>query len=174
MNILDVAENSISAGASVVNIELDYRDDGTLLLTIEDNGAGMGEDAVKSVTSPFYTSRTTRKVGLGVPFLKMAAEMTGGEFLIESEPGKGTLVTAQFDSGHIDMIPLGDMGSTMSLLVSCNPTMDFTSTVNCKGQSFTFDSAQIKQILDGVPIESPEVAVFIKEFIEENLSPLLR
>lgn len=173
MNILDIVENSIGAGASTVDIAIDYQHDGTLLLTVDDDGAGMDKETVMSAISPFYTSRTTRKVGFGIPFLKMAAEMTGGEFGIESEPGKGTAVKATFITEHIDMVPLGDLGSTMSVLISCNPETDFVCAVRRNGRSFTVSSREIKNILDGVPIESPEVAVFIKEFVEENLRPLL-
>lgn len=174
MNILDIAENSAAAGASAVEITVSFADDGTLLLVIEDDGSGMDKEKLESVTDPFHTSRTTRKVGLGVPFIKMAAEQTGGDFHIESEPGKGTLVRAAFHLDHIDMVPLGDMGATMAALISGNPKMDFICSVRRKDRSFTLDTRELKQILDGVPIESPEVAVFIKGYVDENLEPVLR
>lgn len=168
MNILDIAENSVKAGAALVRITLDYGDDETLSLSIEDDGGGMTPEALSQVSDPFFTSRTTRKVGLGVPLLKMAAEMTGGSFSIESEKGRGTSVKALFHTDHIDLVPLGDIGSTMSVLISANPDMDFICAIKRNGGEFTLDSREIKQILGGVPVNSPEVAVFIKEFTEEN------
>lgn len=168
MNILDIAENSVKAGASLVKILLEYGEDSTLLLKIEDDGSGMDKEVLERVTNPFFTSRTTRKVGLGVPFLKMAAEMTGGSFSIESETGKGTVVTALFHTDHIDFVPLGDMGSTVSVLISANAHMDFIYTIRRNGNEFVLDSREIKGILDGVPADSPEVAVFIREYTEEN------
>lgn len=173
MNILDLAENSVKAGASLVTIVVDYRDDGMLFLTIEDDGSGMSKETVERVSSPFYTSRTTRKVGLGIPFVKMLADMTEGGMTIESEVGSGTKVEATFRADHIDMIPLGDMGSTMSALVSGNPQMDFVYTLLRKGQTFTLDSREIKSILEGVPVDSPQVAVFVREYVEENTKPIL-
>ncbi len=173
LNILDISENSVKAGASLVTILLDYKQDETLFLSIEDNGKGMEKEVVERVLSPFYTSRTTRKVGLGIPFLKMAAELTGGNISIKSEPGKGTTISAEFHTDHIDMMPLGDMGGTMSVLISGNPHMDFVYTLKKDGKEFTLDSRNIKEILDGVPVESPEVAVFIREYTEENSRPIL-
>lgn len=173
MNILDLAENSVKAKSSLVTIVVDYRDNGMLFLTIEDDGSGMTKETAKRVADPFYTSRTTRKVGLGIPFVKMLAEMTGGGMTVESELGKGTLVTASFLVDHIDMIPLGDMGSTMSVLVSANPLIDFIYRLRRNGREFSLDSREMKQILDGVPVSSPEVAVFIREYVEENTRQIL-
>ena len=108
MNILDVAENSVRAGASLIRITVDIsRELDRLNIVIEDNGCGMTAEQVAHVTDPFFTTRTTRKVGLGVPFFKMAAESTGGSFSIESVPGQGTVVTAVFGLSHIDRMPLG-------------------------------------------------------------------
>ena len=118
LNILDVAENSTRAGASLVQITVDVQPDlDRLTVIIADDGCGMTKEQVERVTDPFYTSRTTRKVGLGVPFFKLAAENTGGSFSIESEPGKGTTVTAVFTLNHIDRMPLGDMTATIQTLI---------------------------------------------------------
>ena len=173
MNILDVAENSVRAGASLVSVLLDFKDDATLVLSIDDNGSGMDEAVLRRVEDPFFTSRTTRKVGFGVPFLKMAAELTGGGFAIESAVGTGTSVTAVFNTEHIDMIPLGGIGSTLSALISGSPGTDFTCVVRRGGSEFLLDSREIKSLLDGVPVESPDVAVFIREYAEENILALL-
>ncbi len=175
MNVLDIAENSVSAGASLVQISLCFNTKtSTLLLTIEDNGKGIPEEMLKNITDPFVTSRTTRKVGLGLPFLKMAAEMTGGNMDIQSEVGKGTIVKAQFTTGHIDLAPLGDMAGTVATLIQCNPDMDFLYTVTCDDETFCADTKEIKAVLDGVSTQSPEVAIWIKQFLQENTEPILK
>ena len=122
LNILDVAENSTKAGAALVTItvDADFEAD-QLTVSIEDNGCGMTPEQVERVTDPFFTSRTTRKVGLGVPFFKYAAESTGGSFQIESTIGVGTTVTATFTLSHIDRMPLGDINSTIHTLVVYHP-----------------------------------------------------
>lgn len=115
MNVLDVAENSVAAGATLVAITLSIDTAAKrMTLTITDNGRGMPPEMAARVTDPFCTTRKTRKVGLGLPFLKMAAEMTGGALSIESTVGKGTCVTAWFTLGHIDLAPLGDMSATVA------------------------------------------------------------
>ena len=173
MNILDIAENSVKAGARQISIRLSYPDDTNLLLSIEDNGKGMDAETVKKVADPFYTSRTTRKVGLGIPFIKMAAEMTGGSFVIDSTPGIGTTVRAEFKYGSIDMMPLGNIGETMSALISGNTGIDFTYTVNRRGDEFTLDTRELKDILGGLSLEVPEVAIFIRDYTNEHTNSIL-
>lgn len=174
MNILDIAENSVRAGASLTEISVDIDDDKDLLtIRISDNGCGMDSLTARRVTDPFYTSRSTRKVGLGLPFFAMAARQTGGDLTIDSEVGSGTAVTATFGLNHIDRMPLGDMASTVSTLIQCNPEIDFVYTLTRDGDSFTADSREMKAILDGVPISNPEVSVFIREFIDENSQHIL-
>ena len=127
LNILDVAENSTRAGASLVQITVDVQPEADkLTVIITDDGCGMTPEQIRQVTDPFYTSRTTRKVGLGVPFFKFAAESTGGSFSIESEPGKGTMVTAVFTLNHIDRMPLGDMTATIHTLIQGHPGNRFS------------------------------------------------
>ncbi len=175
MNVLDIAQNSVAAGASLVFITLKFdTDKSTLLLKIDDDGKGIPPEMLKNITDPFVTSRTTRKVGLGLPFLKMAAEMTGGHMDIKSEVGKGTKVRATFTTGHIDLAPIGDMASTVATLIQCNPHMDFVYTVTCDGESFCADTREIKQVLDGVSVESPEIALWLKDFLHENTQPILK
>ena len=129
MNVLDVAENSVAAGATLVAITLSIDTAAKrMTLTITDNGKGMPPEMAARVTDPFCTTRKTRKVGLGLPFLKMAAEMTGGALSIESTVGKGTCVTAWFTLGHIDLAPLGDMSATVAGLIQCSPDIDFVYT----------------------------------------------
>jgi anti-sigma regulatory factor (Ser/Thr protein kinase) len=169
LNILDIAQNSIRAGASLISISvLRSVIDNKMTIIIEDNGCGMSEEKIKQVTNPFFTTRTTRSVGLGVPFFKMSAEMTGGDFHIESEEGVGTTVTATYVLNHIDLMPLGDMASTMVSLISVNPEIDFTYRYGYNDQHFILDTREVKKVLEGVPINAPEVLIFMKEFIEEN------
>lgn len=169
LNILDIVQNSVKAKASLIEISICKTTvDGRLSIVITDNGCGMSEEQVKSVIDPFYTTRTTRKVGLGVPFFKMSAEMTGGSFEIESEIGKGTSLSAVYFYAHIDMMPIGDMAATMLSLVSVNPDIDFVYSFKKDAKGFTMDTREVKEVLEGVPINSAEVLSFIKSFIEEN------
>ncbi len=175
MNVLDIAENSVAAGATLVKITLNCKSDEDLLeLFIKDDGKGISEEMLKNITDPFVTSRATRKVGLGLPFLKMAAEMTGGSMSINSEVGKGTEVYACFTKGHIDLAPIGDMASTITTLIQCNPHMDFVYTLSCDGESFCADTREIKAILDGVSTADASVAVWIREYLQENTHPILK
>jgi len=169
LNILDVAENSTKAGASLVTITVDA-DFGAdeLTVIIEDDGCGMTPEQVEKVTDPFFTSRTTRKVGLGVPFFKYAAESTGGSFHIESEPGVGTTVTAHFILSHIDRMPLGDINSTIHTLVVYHPQTDFVYHYCYNDKSFTLDTREFKAVLGDIPFSEPEISAYIMEFLTEN------
>ena len=169
LNVLDVSENSTRAGASLVTIQVtaDKAQD-RLTIIIEDNGCGMSPEQVLRVTDPFYTTRTTRKVGLGIPFFKQAAESTGGSFLIESEEGRGTRVTAVFGLSHIDRMPLGDMCATIHNLIVYHPDTDFCYTYTYNEASFTLDTREMREILGGVPLNTPEVSDYIMEYLREN------
>ncbi len=169
LNVLDVAENSTRAGASLVQITIaaDTVAD-QLTIVIADNGCGMTPEQVAQVTDPFFTSRTTRKVGLGVPFFKYAAEAAGGSFSIESEPGVGTTVTAVFGLSHIDRMPLGDITSTIHTLIVYHPETDFLYRYHYNGRSFTLDTREFKEVLEGVPFDTPEISAYILDYLAEN------
>ncbi len=169
LNILDVAQNSITAGATLTEITVDI--DSTadkLTVCINDNGCGMNEEQLRAVTDPFYTTRKTRKIGLGVPFFKMAAENTGGSFSIHSELGVGTKVKAVFGLTHIDRMPLGDMTFTIHTLVTLNCDIDFLYRYTVDGKSFTLDTREFREILGGVPFNTFEVSEYIKSYLTEN------
>ena len=169
LNILDVAENCVKAKASLV--ELSVRADfsrNTLTVVIKDNGCGMSKEQVAAVTDPFFTTRTTRKVGLGVPFFKMAAESSGGSFSIDSEQGVGTTVTAVFLLDSIDRMPLGDMVSTMHMLITMNEHMDFVYTYAVDDREFTLDTRQFREVLGDVSFTEPEVSNYIRDYLKEN------
>lgn len=174
MNILDVAENSVRAGASLVEISVDEQPQADLLsVTVSDNGCGMTPEQVKNVTDPFYTTRTTRKVGLGVPFFKMAAELTGGRLEIKSEVGAGTTIKADFVRSSIDLMPLGDINETIGTLIHCNPQIDFIYTRRLNENDMILDTREFRRILDGIELSDPTVSKFIREFLAENTEDLL-
>lgn len=174
LNIMDVVQNSITAKATLITVDVfESMQKHILEIAIADNGKGMTEEQVQQVTDPFFTSRTTRKVGLGVPLFKMAAEQTGGSFTIHSQVGTGTELCAGFISSHMDMTPLGDINSTISILVRCNPDIDFIySYKNDKGD-FLLDTRQLREILgNDVPLDTPDVIAWVEDFLKENTDQL--
>lgn len=176
MNVLDIAENSVAAGATLIEILLDINTGKKLLtLSVADNGKGMSPEMLGTVTDPFTTSRTSRKVGMGLPLLKMAAEQTGGTLAIESEQNAGTTVTATFTIGHIDLMPVGDMASTVATLIQCNPDIDFVFTASADGESFTADTREMRKILGGdVSFAVPQVALWLNEYLRENMKEIVK
>lgn len=170
LNILDVAENSVRAGASLIEIRVFVQtEEDTLTVTIQDDGCGMSREQTEKVQDPFYTTRTTRRVGLGVPFFKQAAESAGGSFSIMSELGKGTVVKAVFQLSHIDRMPLGDISSTIHTLVVFNEKIRFIYTYRYNENEFVLDTQELKEILGGeISFQDLEVSRFIKEFLESN------
>jgi hypothetical protein len=168
MHILDIAENSVKAKATQVDVELKYVDD-VLEMTIHDNGCGMDVEMGRNITDPFVTSRTSRKVGLGLPFLKMNAEQTGGSVIVESDLGKGTTVKATFVMSHIDCVPQGNLASTLALLMTGNPDVNIRISIVKKDVNFEISSEEINEILDGVPISHPKVGIFIRNIIKETI-----
>ncbi len=169
LNVLDIAQNSIAANSSLVTIEVNEKTAlHELVLTVADNGKGMTKEQLSAVRDPFFTTRTTRKVGLGVPLFKMAAEMTGGSFSIESEVGKGTKVKAVFKTDNIDFTPLGDMTSTIVTLVTMNTHIDFVYNFRKDEHEFSLDTRKLKEILGDVPLSEPSIAQWLTEYINEN------
>ena len=172
-NIMDIAQNSISAGASLteVHIRVSHEED-RITFVFKDDGCGMSEEMVKTVMEPFTTSRKTRKVGLGLPLLKQTAEMTGGEVAIASTPGVGTEVTASFGLGHIDRPPMGDVAGAWFSLVVMNPDTDFLFTYAVDGKDFTFDTRIIRETVAPIPLNQLEVSAWIKECLTSEINEL--
>ncbi|HHX23734.1 MAG: ATP-binding protein [Tepidanaerobacteraceae bacterium] len=170
LHILDVVQNSIGAKASLVEISV-YEDVKTdsLIIEVEDNGVGMAKEMTKRVMDPFFTTRTTRKVGLGIPLFAQAARNCGGDFTIQSEEGKGTKIKASFVHSHIDRAPMGGIAETIISLVAVNPSVDFVYRHSVGNKQFLFDTRDIKQTLEDVPISNPLVLDWIKKFVEDNL-----
>ena len=172
-NIMDIAQNSISAGASLteVHIRVSHPDD-RITFVFKDDGCGMSEEMVQTVMEPFTTSRKTRKVGLGLPLLKQTAEMTGGEISITSAVGVGTEVTASFGLGHIDRPPMGDVAGAWFSLVVMNPETDFLFTYDYDGQAFTFDTRIVRETVAPIPLNQMEVSAWIKECLTTEINEL--
>ena len=172
-NILDIAQNSISAGATLVEIDISVnhqRD--AVALTFKDDGCGMSKEMAKAVCDPFTTTRKTRKVGLGLPLLKMTAQATGGDFAIESEIGKGTTVTVSFGLDHIDRPPMGDVPGTLFTLVLMNPQIDFLFVYDYDGTNFTFDTREIRETIAPIPLDNPEISAWIKDCLYQEITQL--
>ena len=174
LNILDIAQNSIRAEASLIEILLDETET-SLVLTIRDNGYGMSEEFLKNVVDPFSTTRTTRKVGMGIPLLKLAAEQTGGELTIQSvekaiDPEHcGTVISASFDKTHLDFTPLGDVISTITLLIRGSAGTDFVFQHTMPDRTVELDTREIRQVLgDEVPLDTYEVLAWIRDMLTEQ------
>ena len=173
LNILDIAENSISANASLIEIainESELKDE--LKITIVDNGKGMSAEFLKTVTDPFSTTRTTRKVGMGISLFKLAAEQSSGNFDIESQLGKGTVVRTMFKRSHIDRPPLGNIGQTIATLVSCNLGIDFKYNHIYNNNDFIFDTREIIKIIPDVPLNTPDVVLWMQDYINEGIAEI--
>lgn len=169
LNVLDIAQNSISAGASLIEIEITASSKkNELTIGIFDNGKGMTSAQLQNVQDPFFTTRTTRKVGMGIPLFKLAAEQTGGYLNIESEVGKGTRVTAFFKTDSIDFTPLGDIESTIIMLITMNTDRNFIYRLTVDEKNFTLSTIELNDILGGVPLNEPSVMQWIKEYLHEQ------
>jgi hypothetical protein len=173
LHLLDIAENSVAAGARTVTITVreDLAGD-RLALSIQDDGKGMDAATVARVTDPFVTSRTTRKVGLGLPLLKEAAEMCNGFLRISSTLGVGTLVEVEFQHSHIDRMPLGDLAGTLLTLLISAPAVHWIFVYQVNDQSFVLDDAPIKAELADVPLSEPSILSFLREEIVSGIACL--
>lgn len=173
LNILDIVQNSVKAGATLIRVTVDENvRDNFLTVTVADNGCGMTGDQLEAVTNPFFTTRTTRKVGLGVPLFKMAAEMAGGGLTVRSEVGAGTEIEAKFTYDHVDRMPLGDIVETMVSVIQCNEDIDFIYTHLYNGRRFVMDTREIRRILADVPLDTEDVVFFLKDFLGENIDEI--
>lgn len=173
LHIMDISENGISAGASLIRILIDEdRRKNLLSIEIEDNGRGMSAEMAAKVTDPFVTSRTTRRVGLGLSLLKAAAERCEGEFRLDSEIGKGTRTSASFRYDHIDRAPVGDMAGTLTALMMGNPNIDFVYTHQVDEKDFTLDTAEIRKEMEGFSLTDPAVMIHLTRTIRNAVSEL--
>jgi len=170
LHILDIAENSTRAGATLIEIRITEDTEKDILqIFIKDNGSGMDREMVKKVRDPFMTTRTTRRVGLGLSMLEQAAQEAGGDLTISSELGRGTEIKATFQASHIDRKPIGDMGSSMISLIAGNPDIDFIYESDLDGEKTTLDTRMIKEEIEGVTtINDPAVLKLIRGLFEKS------
>ena len=177
LNILDIAKNSVKAKAENILIKLDETDE-TLTLTIKDDGCGMSEETVQNVMNPFYTTRTTRNVGLGIPLLKLAAEQTGGSIEItsvcenDSSDSHGTTVTAVFFKNHLDFTPLGDVVSSVTVLIQGSPDIDWQFVHTTGNGSVELNTKELREVLGDVPLDSYEVIKWIEDYLKEGYASI--
>lgn len=167
-HILDIVENSVSAGADKIGVTIqeDVAND-LFLIRISDNGPGMDRETAERVADPFYTTRTTRRVGLGIPFLVQAAWECNGDVTIETEMGKGTTITATFQYSHIDRKPIGDLERTLTVLIASFPDISLTFEYVKQGHSYVLDTGKIA--LRGIPAHSPEAIRNLKSCVKKWL-----
>lgn len=175
LNILDIAENSVKAGATLTEILIDEGEE-VLTVTIRDNGCGMKPQTVLAAQNPFYTTRTTRSVGLGIPLLKMQAEQTGGALSLASKhieeypESHGTVISASFYKNHIDFTPLGDVCASITTLIHGHPDTDFLFCHKWQGKEATLDTRELREVLGDTPLSTFEVIKWIEEFLREQYS----
>ena len=173
LNILDIVENSTKAEAELVEIEIVEKTD-SMTIRISDNGCGMKDDVLMSVNDPFYTTRTTRKVGMGIPLFRLSAEQTGGSLTITSKhideypDDHGTTVTAVFDKTHIDFTPLGDIISTLVTLIQGHPDIDFIYNHSLSERLISLDTREMREVLGDLPLDTFEILIWIRENLEEQ------
>jgi anti-sigma regulatory factor (Ser/Thr protein kinase) len=173
LHLLDIAENSVSAKADTVQIvvEEDHAAD-RLEIQVIDDGSGMTPEMAAKVTDPFVTSRTTRKVGLGIPLLKAAAEACNGGLSIQSEVGAGTCVRVWFQLSHIDRMPLGSLASTIQTLVVGSPEIHWIFQYRVNEQIFTFDDQPVKEALAGLPMCDPIALAYLRETLGTGIAKM--
>lgn len=172
-HIMDIVQNSIraQAGEIVIRISENHSDD-RFIIEVSDNGTGMDEATLSRVRDPFFTSRTVRQVGLGIPLLQQNAERTGGKLYISSALGRGTRLTACFVHSHLDRPPLGDIAQTLSLLIAANPALHFVYHHTTDWGDYRLDTDELKAIFENLPLDHPDIVAAIEEFIRENLKEI--
>lgn len=169
-HIMDIVANSLTAGAHNISVLIEKDSAGSLfILDIKDDGVGMDSEMTKKVQDPFFSTKTGRKVGLGIPLLKGTAETTGGAFSLTSEPGRGTRIRATFNANHPDLPPLGNLKDTILVLAVGNPEVNFLFRYKNSVKDFLLDTAEVKDLLGGVPINHPEVISFLSKYLDEHL-----
>jgi anti-sigma regulatory factor (Ser/Thr protein kinase) len=170
LHILDIASNSVKAGAKNISVTVAADTDAdTLAIVIGDDGCGIPKEMLERIFDPFTTSRKTRAVGMGLPLLKQIACDAGGTVTIDSTVGVGTTVTATFVLSSVDRLPLGDLTETIIALINGAPDIIYTVKVRCNSSEYVFDSGEAAQMMDGIPLSEPEVLMTLREIIKENL-----
>lgn len=173
MHVMDIIQNSISADAKRIELDIvENKQQNLFMIRISDDGKGMSDEVLSKVTDPFYTSRTTRKVGLGLSLLKQNAERAGGGLCINSLEDRGTVVYSFFEYDHIDRLITGDVAGTMSMMASANPNIDFVYRHNTDNGNYVFDTRDIKEVLGDMDISNIKIVKYLKEMITENINEI--
>ncbi|MBM4331456.1 MAG: ATP-binding protein [Deltaproteobacteria bacterium] len=173
MHILDIVQNSLAAGATLVEIRIrESLAEDILMIEVQDNGRGIPQEVLNRVMDPFFTSRITRETGLGLSLLKEATELSGGCLKVQSEEGRGTRVMACFQLDHFDRAPLGDMGETVGVIISGNPAVDFFYEHQVDGQIYVLDTREMRNILGPIKLEDPLVLDFVRQDIQTGLKKI--
>lgn len=170
LHLLDIIQNSITANASTVEIRVVFdKEDDLLTVSVFDNGKGMSKEFLEVVADPFVTSRTTRKVGLGISLFKLSAEQTGGTLKVSSTLGEFTEITASFKLSSINRLPLGKLSTTVAMVIYSNPSMRIKLQLSSNSGTFKFDTAEIINQLQGLPINEYAIINWIESYIEQNI-----
>ncbi|MDR3565322.1 MAG: ATP-binding protein [Negativicutes bacterium] len=173
LHILDLVQNSIEAGSTSVLLEIIENDVAdTMTIRVTDNGRGMDEETQKRVLDPFVTTRTTRRVGLGLPLIDMSTQRCEGYLKISSQPGRGTVVEAVYRHSHLDRPPLGNIIETLKTLVIANPELDFAYSHEVNGTHFSLATKELTAILGDMPLTHPDVILWLQEYLSANLANL--
>ena len=175
LHLLDIVQNSVTAGASHVDIRFDLGADGMLSMSVKDDGRGMSPELLERVRSPFVTTRTTRKVGLGIPLLQQNAMLSGGDVRLKSDVGVGTCITARFNTASIDCLPVGDLAETLATLIMGSPDRpEFSLTCTGPAGESSFSTEEVRAVLGAeVSLAQPEVVQWIRESLQEEIEPIL-
>lgn len=170
MHLLDIVFNSIRAKATLIKIYINesIKED-KIECRVEDNGCGMDEKTVEAVQNPFFTTRTTRDVGLGIPLFKEGALQTGGSFQLNSEVGHGTVIEVSYVKSHLDCPSMGDLQETIVTLIQADASIEYELVYTWDEGCFEMKTTEIKEILDGVPINEPDIILWLKEYIKEGI-----
>jgi anti-sigma regulatory factor (Ser/Thr protein kinase) len=170
LHLMDIVQNSIRAQAAIIQIRMALKENGILTIMVKDDGTGMDRELLKQVQNPFATTRRSRRVGLGLPLITENARRTGGDVKLESEPGKGTLLTAVFQTDNIDCPPIGDLaGTILALIVACPDTPDFVYQLTTPYGEASLDTRLMRETLQGVPLNEPEVVAWMQSTLKEEI-----
>lgn len=173
LHILDLVQNSIEAKATVVKLEIiENKINDSLVIRVSDNGRGMNEKMRQLVIDPFITTRTTRRIGLGLPLMDMSTKRCGGYLKVDSIPGKGTVVEAMYQHSHFDRPPVGNLVETIKSILVANPVIQFIYCHTVDDRSFSVSSQEIADILDGVPLTQPDVLSWLHGYLSDNIANL--
>jgi len=169
--LLDIANNSITAQATLIIIKLiiDPLKD-VIRMVVSDNGCGMDEETIQAVISPFYSTRTTRKIGLGIPLIKQSCEASNGSFELQSKVNEGTTLTMEWQYSHIDTVPIGDIGATMMTLIGANSKIDYLLHYQSESNALVFDTREVKTQLGEDDLSDPEVLGYLRDYINQQIA----